>query len=144
MRVNSLSLFVTGIEPQWEDEVNSQGGEFRIDVESRLPLLQEVWEKLVFSVITDNFMHSDMLSGIRLLDKSTDRRKNMFRIEIWTKFDNSQVSLVNEMKAHLQAEYVETFQGDANTKMIKADWIEFMNHRTAGAPPAKTASQAQQ
>lgn len=48
-----------------------------------------------------------MLSGIRLLDKSAYNRENMFRIEIWTKFDNSQEAMVQAMKTHLETEYIQ-------------------------------------
>ncbi len=30
-RVNGLSLFEYSINPQWEDPINEQGGEFRVD-----------------------------------------------------------------------------------------------------------------
>ena len=89
VRVNGMSLFQRNIQPEWEDPVNKQGGQFRIDFKSNLPFLQELWEKLVFSLITDEFEGADMLSGVRLLDKSTSNKENIFRIEIWTKFDNS-------------------------------------------------------
>lgn len=90
MRINGMSLFQKNIQPEWEDAVNKNGGQFRIDFKSSISFLQTIWEKLVFSVITDEFSGADMLSGVRLLDKSTAMRENMFRIEIWTKFDNSQ------------------------------------------------------
>lgn len=86
--------------------MNKNGGQFRIDFKSNLPFLQVIWEKLVFSVVTDAFDNADMLSGIRLLDKSTFNRENMFRIEIWTKFDNSSSDLVSSLKAHLENEYI--------------------------------------
>ena len=89
VRVNSMSLFQNNIQPKWEDDVNKNGGTFKIDFKSTLPFLQTLWDKLVFSVVTDEFASADMLSGIRLLDKSTAQRENMFRIEIWTKFNDS-------------------------------------------------------
>lgn len=105
-RVNGMSLFQHCIQPEWEDPVNKQGGQFRIDFKSTLAFLQIIWEKLVFSVVTDEFDGADMLSGIRLLDKSTFNRENMFRIEIWTKFDSSQSAMVESLKNHLETEYI--------------------------------------
>ena len=81
VRVSGMSLFQKNIQPEWEDPVNKNGGQFRIDFRSNLPFLQIIWEKLVFSVVTDAFENADMLSGIRLLDKSSWNRENMFRIE---------------------------------------------------------------
>ncbi len=113
-----MSLFQREIQPEWEDPVNKQGGQFRIDFKSNLPFLQTVWEKIVFSVVTDAFDGADMLSGIRLLDKSTFNRESMFRIEIWTKFDNSQEAMVNSLKTHLETEYIQMMIDDSNTRPL--------------------------
>ena len=72
----------------------------------------------MFSVVTDAFDGADMLSGIRLLDKSSANRENMFRIEIWTKFDNSQEAMVNALKAHLETEYIQMMIDDTYTRPI--------------------------
>mmetsp|Transcript_35344 Transcript_35344/g.43206 ORF Transcript_35344/g.43206 Transcript_35344/m.43206 type:complete len:119 (-) Transcript_35344:33-389(-) len=71
VRIGGLSLFQHAIQPEWEDPVNKNGGQFRIDFKSTLPFLQTIWDKLVFSVVTDAFDGADMLSGVRLLDKSS-------------------------------------------------------------------------
>ena len=86
--------------------MNKNGGQFRIDFKSNLEFLQTIWEKLVFSVVTDTFEGADMLSGIRLLDKSAFGRENIFRIEIWTKFDSSMTGMVQALKEHLETEYI--------------------------------------
>ena len=89
VRISGLSLFQSQISPEWEDPQNKNGGQFRIDFKSHLPFLQDIWDKLVFSIVTDAFDGADMISGVRLLDKSSMSRENIFRIEIWTKFDSS-------------------------------------------------------
>ena len=38
-RVNGLSLFLNEVHPSYEDEINKQGGEFRMDFKSHLPFL---------------------------------------------------------------------------------------------------------
>ena len=138
-RVNGMSLFQKNIQPEWEDPVNRNGGQFRIDFKSNLPFLQVIWEKLVFSVVTDAFENADMLSGIRLLDKGTFNRENMFRIEIWTKFDNSSSDLVNSLKSHLEEEYIKLMIGDNMTRPLNnkvdenvaADWLsKFKNNQS--------------
>ena len=63
-------------------------------------------EKLLFNVITDEYQNTDMLAGIRLLDKSTSSRENFFRVEIWTKFNDNEVGLKNEMQKHLEEVYI--------------------------------------
>ena len=105
-RINGLSLFLSELHPSYEDEVNKQGGEFRMDFKTNLTFLQRLWEKLVFKVITDEFKNTDMLAGIRLLDKSTSSRENFFRIEIWTKFSDNELALKNEMQNYLEGEFI--------------------------------------
>ena len=118
MRINGMSLFQKNIQPEWEDEVNKNGGQFRIDFKSSIPFLQTIWEKLVYCVITDEFSGADMLSGVRLLDKSTAQRENMFRIEVWTKFDNSMQDLVTALKEHLENEYIKLMIEDPSTRPV--------------------------
>lgn len=82
-------------------------------------------------MVTGTFDNAEMLSGIRLLDKSASGRENIFRIEIWTKFDDSQASLVNDLQKHLETEYVQMMIDDANTRppssrtseTVAAEWI---------------------
>ena len=77
------------MKPAWEDEVNKNGGEIRMDFKSNLKFLQTLWNKLVFSIVTGEFENADYISGVRILDKSSSARESVFRIEIWTKFDES-------------------------------------------------------
>jgi len=78
-----------------------------------------------------------MLSGIRLLDKSRSGCENLFRIEIWTKFDSTMASMVNDLKSHLETEYIQMMIDDPNTRPsnskindhVAAEWINsFSNH----------------
>ena len=89
-RINAFSLFENTIVPKWEDEINKHGGEFRIDFSASIETVQDVWDALVFQTITGEFAESDKLCGVRLLDKSSNDRPNVFRIEIWTKFAEAQ------------------------------------------------------
>ena len=87
-RVNGLSLFEYGIEPKWEDPINEQGGEFRIDFRAPIVVVQKLWEKLIYQTVTGEFEEADKLCGVRLLDKSQPAKESCFRIEIWTKFSS--------------------------------------------------------
>ena len=136
-RINGLSLFLSELHPSYEDEVNKHGGEFRIDFKSNLIFLQQLWEKLLMSVITNEFVNVDFLAGIRLLDKSTSTRENFFRIEIWTKFSDNEVALKDEMQKHLEEAYIQkmrendyTFNSSKNRDRDAplSDWIKFNNH----------------
>ena len=83
-----------------------------------------------------------MLSGIRLLDKSTSGRENMFRIEIWTKFDSSNETMVSELQEHLVSEYVQQMVSDPTTRplnpkiaeAVPKDWLsQFKNNDNSGS-----------
>ena len=77
------------MKPEWEDPVNKNGGQLQINFRSTLQFLQKIWDKLVFSVVTGEFKDADMISGIRLLDKTKFSHETSFRIEIWTKFNST-------------------------------------------------------
>ena len=135
-RINGLSLFLNEVHPSYEDEVNKQGGEFRMDFKSHLPFLQTIWEKLVYALVTGEFKHAEMISGVRLLDKSLSGKENFFRFEIWTKFGNNQQAMLQEMQKHLEEEYIKLMYEDEKTENSKNkgsqenlnEWIRFQNH----------------
>ena len=47
-------MFRHGIRPEWEDEVNKKGGEFRVEFSNLKDeaLLNALWETLVFDLVT--------------------------------------------------------------------------------------------
>ena len=153
-RVNALSLFQKDIKPAWEDEVNSQGGVMKIDFKSKLAFVQTIWDKLVLSIVSIEFDGVDMISGVRICDKSEFNREGLgiFRIEVWTKFNSTNPDMVNALKAHLETEYVRDMMiEDPDTKPLgartnennPADWIKkFTNigdpgaQQRRGPPPA--------
>ena len=56
-QVASLSLFKTGIRPEWEDPLNHKGGEFTLKVGSTKENTRNIWNNLALDVISDNFPH---------------------------------------------------------------------------------------
>ena len=91
-----------------------------MDFKSHLPFLQNLWEELVFDLVTGAFENADFISGIRLLDKSSAGRENFFRIEVWTKFSDKQKPLVQEMQSHIESTYIKKMYEDASTSNNKA------------------------
>lgn len=135
-RFDGLSLFLDNVIPAWEDEVNAQGGEFRIDFKaSSLELVQSFWETLIFDVVTSQFPETDMLAGVRLLDKSRGDQGS-FRIEIWTKFDDSKSEMGQAQQAYLQKTFVEPIKTndgyDLNIYKDGDDPISFKQHSSTG------------
>ena len=62
-------MFKTGIVPMWEDKMNANGSEFRIELKGSNPdIIQAVWEKLVFDIVTGVIPHlKEIVAGIRLV-----------------------------------------------------------------------------
>jgi hypothetical protein len=51
-RISALSMFENEILPKWEDIINENGGEFKMDFKANLPTVQKVWDLLVYQSIT--------------------------------------------------------------------------------------------
>lgn len=49
-----------------------------------LSLVQQVWDKILFGLVTGEFKESDMLAGVRLNDKCREGNE-IWRLEVWTK-----------------------------------------------------------
>eukprot|EP00405_Crypthecodinium_cohnii_P008687 CAMPEP_0206429780 /NCGR_PEP_ID=MMETSP0324_2-20121206/6433_1 /ASSEMBLY_ACC=CAM_ASM_000836 /TAXON_ID=2866 /ORGANISM="Crypthecodinium cohnii, Strain Seligo" /LENGTH=250 /DNA_ID=CAMNT_0053895503 /DNA_START=46 /DNA_END=798 /DNA_ORIENTATION=- len=83
--VNCLAIFREGIQPQWEDPQNYNGGHFQLTIRYNLNpgLVDELWNNTVISMITGAMEHSDKLTGVRLVDKLDNKTKPHLRIELW-------------------------------------------------------------
>lgn len=109
MRISTMSIFLKGIVPIWEDIVNAKGGDFqiRLQLESELPTLEKlnvIWEKLVMDLVTKRFPHSNLIVGGRIVDKSFSG-KEAFRMEIWTRFDSENNEAAKKIKEFIDQEY---------------------------------------
>ena len=79
-----------------------------------------------------------MISGVRLLDKSSISRENIFRIEIWTKFDSSQGAMLNSLKDHLENEYIQLMIEDQYTRpcnmkvneQVASEWLSSFSNNS--------------
>merc|ERR1740117_595 len=107
LRIHTLSLFQNQVEPKWEDEVNKQGGEFKMSFFAATSTVQMLWERLIFDIVAQEFPHCDFIAGVRLLDKSMSNKQGFFRLEVWTKFDDETSKLGTEMKKYLAEHFVE-------------------------------------
>lgn len=85
--VNGVMMFRTGVAPKWEDPVNKEGGEWKIDVGVRDDAtLQKIWELLVISPLTGEFPCAmDGLAGVRFIQKTKNQSLVTYRVEVWLK-----------------------------------------------------------
>lgn len=131
-RVNGLSLFEYGINPEWEDPINEQGGEFRTDFRAPIATVQKLWEKLVFQTVTGEFSECDKLCGVRLLDKSQPGKESFFRIEVWTKFSSEHEDSGKAMREYIEQKLA-TLIKETEDPMILVNQTKFAQHKTAPA-----------
>lgn len=83
--VDCLMVFREGIQPEWEDPQNTNGGHFQLTLKPSLPpgQIDELWNNVVMGVISGVIEPTDMITGVRLLDKLDAKTKQHIRIELW-------------------------------------------------------------
>lgn len=64
MRISTISMFLKGIEPRWEDKINTKGGEFQMRLHfdnegSSVDRVNQIWESLVLDLVAKRFPHSE-------------------------------------------------------------------------------------
>jgi len=91
--INGFMIFKDGIKPEWEDDQNSAGGHFQLELKPDLGggMIDELWNNVVLGTIGDLIEPADMITGIRLVDKLNDKAqlgnrqppKPNVRLELW-------------------------------------------------------------
>ena len=78
----ALSFFRKNSYPTWEHESNTNGFEWSFRKYKDFEDTNTLWEKLLLTVVSENFEHADIINGIRIVDCSVDYRIT-YRIEVW-------------------------------------------------------------
>jgi len=78
---SNYHFFKTGVEPKWEDPVNSKGGKWILQVsqKQRQKLLDQLWLFTVLAMIGEDFPESDKVCGAVV-----SVRKQQDKISLWT------------------------------------------------------------
>jgi len=91
--IDAIMIFKEGIKPEWEDEKNACGGHFQIQLRPNVGggQIDEYWNNLVLAMIGGVLEPSELITGIRLVDKlSGPKVANAIRIELWfTKYQDT-------------------------------------------------------
>ena len=85
-QIDTLMLFREGVRPEWEDPANSSGGhlQYVFKLQGLSPgLLDEYWNNIAIGLVGGTVEPAEMITGIRLLDKSGAGRNSCVRIEVW-------------------------------------------------------------
>ena len=78
----AISLFRKKSYPTWEDPTNIKGFEWSIRRYKDFDKINNLWINLVMKTVGENFDHSEILNGVRIVDSTIDY-KIMYRIELW-------------------------------------------------------------
>lgn len=79
---NALSLFRKKSFPTWEDSTNINGFEWSYRKYKDIYDFNNLWLKLIVNIVGDDYLHSDILNGVRIVDCTIDN-KITYRIELW-------------------------------------------------------------
>jgi hypothetical protein len=78
----AISLFRKNSYPTWEDPTNIKGFEWSIRRYKDFDQINNQWINLVVKTVGENFDHSEILNGVRIVDSTIDY-KIIYRIELW-------------------------------------------------------------
>lgn len=85
--VDSIAIFRKGIQPEWEDPQNANGGHFQLTLKPgklSAGLIDELWNNVVLGMVSDSIEPASMITGARLVDKLDGKGlKAVLRIELW-------------------------------------------------------------
>ena len=117
-------MFRHGVKPQWEDEVNAKGSEFKVDLGPLRDndVIQKIWEKVIFDIVTGNLPKvEEAIIGARLVQKAKNGSLNSFRLELWLSGDQEKSADNDEVKGYLEKEIIGNILSDtqANNSVVK-------------------------
>ena len=117
-------MFKAGVKPEWEDPVNQNGSEFRIEVKmyNNNDTIQQIWQKVVIDMVLGEFPHiSDGIAGVRI----NQRHKNFsfinFRLEIWMTVEKEDCDIVRNIKKYLEEYIIDDLLKDQQGATCKFD-----------------------
>ena len=88
LHVHSWSVFRKGIESEWEDPKNINGGEVNIRSFENFNQIDSLWQNCLLVLLGEQLEYSEHITGARVVD-SSNGYKTMHRIEIW--YDNTDI-----------------------------------------------------
>jgi len=102
--IDAIMIFKDGVKPEWEDKLNQTGGHFQIQLKPSVGggQIDEYWNNLVLGMVGGTLEPSDMITGLRLVDKLGGAKTvNAIRIELWfARYQDS--NAVNILKKNME------------------------------------------
>lgn len=100
----AMSLFRKNSFPCWEDPTNIKGFEWSIRKYKDIYDINKLWLNIVVQTICENFNHSNILNGVRIVDSTIDN-KIMYRIEMWFSDKNYKEYFETKIKTIFEIPY---------------------------------------
>ena len=87
--VSGVMMFKHGVMPKWEDPVNKEGGEFRLEIGLKEEsILQKIWDFVIFGLLTGSFPRvEDGVLGVRFIQKQKLNTLGTFILQVWVTND---------------------------------------------------------
>jgi len=133
-RISTLSIFQKDIEPNWEDQKNYNGSEFRFYLQfpmhaenSGFTLLDKVWEGIVLDLVSENLGTKEEIAGIRIVDKSRDNMLNV-SLQVWLLFRDDGSDEKKKVRATKIRDFIISEHIVKNQIASTPDNVKFENH----------------
>lgn len=121
--IDAIMIFKDGIAPEWEDKVNATGGHLQLQLKPNVGggQIDEYWNNLVIGMIGGTLDQSDMITGVRLVDKmGGSKMAGAIRIELWfARFKDT--SAVDALKKNFDRCLGMRLDGSQNYNLPKPD-----------------------
>lgn len=95
-KIDSVGIFVEGIEPAWEDPMNAMGCDIYAKIQAPIDALKDIWDRFVFGVIGETIPHSEVITGVRIVEKMRGTTK----FELWLSCDVGPVA--DEIRSYFE------------------------------------------
>jgi len=124
-------MFREGVKPEWEDPINSDGGELLFRG-ADLELVNQMWYELVLAMVGEVLEQGEKLVGARVLDKSA-KGKQEYRIEVWFSNGVDVTRLTPQLTAKLN-DNMSTQQNFSFTTRMHSAALQKNQSKPPGAP----------
>ena len=114
--IEAVSIFKTGIKPQWEEPVNKTGGGWYINPITKIDMLEKSFETILLSMIGETLDDGADVNGLRVVDKSARRKGCIYRLEVWAKSIAVKGTLQERLEKSLNAD-TEVLNRSSGVKM---------------------------
>jgi hypothetical protein len=89
-QLDAICFFEAGVKPVWEDKAHKNGGVMEFTFKTDFPggAIDEIWERLLFTILGNGMVHGEYITGIRMADRLPPKMGHNHaivgvRLEVW-------------------------------------------------------------